>query len=190
MVCATLGEREGAAMDGEGGSNGGSGMEGVGGGKGKEMGAVVEVEGEGMEGVGGGKGKEMEAVVEVEGEGGGWKDIKDCTFKVQFIWPAHTPMGKLDSKLELNIQENGDIVTEKSKSSKQSVDESDSSERQKDIRIIEDSNLPPEAEVEIISSSGVQDYVEEDVAAVINNDTSSSRNDLTWVEENSDAPEG
>ena len=62
--------------------------------------------------------------------------------------------------------------------------------RQKDIRIIEDSNLPPEAEVEIISSSGVQDYVEEDVAAVINNDTSSSRNDLTWVEENSDAPEG
>ncbi|PSS24104.1 Protein VASCULAR ASSOCIATED DEATH 1 like [Actinidia chinensis var. chinensis] len=94
-----------------------------------------------------------------------------------------------DSKLELNIQENGDIVTEKSKSSKQSVDESDSSERQKDIRIIEDSNLPPEAEVEIISSSGVQDYVEEDVAAVINNDTSSSRNDLTWVEENSDAPE-
>ncbi|PSS35807.1 Protein VASCULAR ASSOCIATED DEATH 1 like [Actinidia chinensis var. chinensis] len=94
-----------------------------------------------------------------------------------------------DSKLELNIQENEDIVTEKAKSSKQSVDESHSSERRKDIRISEDYNLPPEAEVEIISSSGVQDYVEEDVAAVINNDTSCSRKDLTWVEENSDAPE-
>ncbi|XP_057492139.1 protein VASCULAR ASSOCIATED DEATH 1, chloroplastic-like isoform X3 [Actinidia eriantha] len=94
-----------------------------------------------------------------------------------------------DSKLELNIQENGDIVTEKAKSSKQLVDESYSSERRKDIRMSEDYNLPPEAEVEIISSSGVQDYVEEDVAAVVNNDTSCSRKDLTWVEENSDAPE-
>ncbi|GFY81245.1 hypothetical protein Acr_01g0010540 [Actinidia rufa] len=60
----------------------------------------------------------------------------------------------------------------------------------KDIRISEDYNLPPEAEVEIISSSGVQDYVEEDVAAVVNNDTSCSRKDWAWVEENSDAPEG
>ncbi|KAL6981324.1 GRAM domain-containing protein [Sarracenia purpurea var. burkii] len=94
-----------------------------------------------------------------------------------------------DSKLEFNIKENGDVETEKAKSSEQLVDESDFSERHMDISILEDSMLPLEAEIETESSLGVRDDVEEDAEAVVNNESFSSGKNLACIEENSDAPE-
>ncbi|XAR63265.1 hypothetical protein NMG60_11023147 [Bertholletia excelsa] len=92
----------------------------------------------------------------------------------------------LVSKLELTSQENGDFETGKANSSRHMADELDSRERQ-DIHITED-KLLVEAEDEFISSSGVQDIVEEGAEIVVNNDYLSSGRNLAWIEENSDAP--
>ncbi|KAI8545481.1 hypothetical protein RHMOL_Rhmol07G0043200 [Rhododendron molle] len=94
----------------------------------------------------------------------------------------------LDSKSELNIEENGELGTEKAMGSKHLGYESDSSKRHRDIPVLEDPKLPLEVEDGIVSSLGVQDNVEEDAEPAVNNDSSSSRKSLAWVEENSDAP--
>jgi len=93
-----------------------------------------------------------------------------------------------DSKSELSMEENGELGTEKAKSVKHSIHESDSSERHGDIPILEDPKLPLEAEDGIVSSLNMQDNVEEDEEPVVNIDSSSSRKSLAWVEDNSDAP--
>lgn len=62
--------------------------------------------------------------------------------------------------------------------------------RHNDIPPLDDHKLPPEAEEVTVSSSGVQDNVEEDVEAVVISESSFSGNKLAWVEENSDAPNG
>ncbi|XP_058221724.1 protein VASCULAR ASSOCIATED DEATH 1, chloroplastic isoform X3 [Rhododendron vialii] len=119
---------------------------------------------------------------------------RDEAFKL--IWDGWCQYGNgskectdsLDSKSELNIEENGELGTEKAMGSKHLEYESDSSKRQRDIPVLEDPKLPLEGEDGIVSSLGVQDNVEEDAEPAVNNDSSSSRKSLAWVEENSDAP--
>ncbi|KAG5538729.1 hypothetical protein RHGRI_019327 [Rhododendron griersonianum] len=121
---------------------------------------------------------------------------RDEAFKL--IWDGWCQYGNgskectdsLDSKSEPNIEENGELGTEKAMGSKHLEYESDSSKRHRDIPVLEDPKLPLEGEDGIVSSLGVQDNVEEDAEPAVNNDSSSSRKSLAWVEENSDASKG
>ncbi|KAA8520438.1 hypothetical protein F0562_014694 [Nyssa sinensis] len=91
------------------------------------------------------------------------------------------------SKSEFNSQENGTVVTEKDKSSKDPADELDSAGRNP---ISEDSKLPPYGEAEVVASesSGAVDNLTEASEAVPNTDSSSSGKTLAGALENSDPP--
>ncbi|XP_052210962.1 protein VASCULAR ASSOCIATED DEATH 1, chloroplastic isoform X2 [Diospyros lotus] len=90
-----------------------------------------------------------------------------------------------DLQADLTTEEYADIATENGKSFKHTADDSDSSERTKDIPSLEDSKPSQEAEDGIVTLSGVQDTVKDSAEA---SDSSSSGKVPAWVEENSDAP--
>ncbi|KAK9273162.1 hypothetical protein L1049_017969 [Liquidambar formosana] len=95
-----------------------------------------------------------------------------------------------ESISESSNQENGLVVFEKVRSFKNPVNELDSVDRNKDAPTLNDSNLPPKVEDNIMSTtvSELQENIEEEAEPILNSDSSSSGKTLTWKQENSDAP--
>jgi hypothetical protein len=93
-----------------------------------------------------------------------------------------------ESMSEMSSQENGGVIIEKVKSFKRPANELDSTERNKDVPVLNDS-LPLNVEDETVAAtaSEQQDNVE-DAEPLPNAEPSSSKKTWTWKEENFDAP--
>ncbi|CAI9765146.1 unnamed protein product [Fraxinus pennsylvanica] len=94
-----------------------------------------------------------------------------------------------ESKSENSSQENGSAIVEQSESSRQSVDNLDITERDKDVPMTEDSKLSVNGEPETVSTpSGLQTSEVEDVEVAQSIECSSSGKSSVWEQQDSDAP--
>ncbi|KAM7512181.1 hypothetical protein LguiB_011056 [Lonicera macranthoides] len=123
---------------------------------------------------------------------------RDEAFKLIFDgWMQHGNGAKAipdqqESRIELNSQETGSgiVIVDEAKNSKQPVDELDFTERNKVVSVSEDPEPLANGKAEIVvTSSAVQDNLEENSEVVQVTDCSSSRTSLEWKVEDSDAPE-